>query len=611
MSAPNSSSGRKLSRSPASVRVRKLSSPFRLSNERLQKMSEDERKQWTKEYPDEAANSIRQLLRAQKFSSMMLDLNVALMETTDSSQLMVNIMQHAAEAIDCERCSIFMYDKENQELYSTIFDVTHDGKASEETESFRFPATSGVAGYVATSGTTLNIPDAYADERFNRAIDDKTGFKTRNILCMPVPNAEHKVIAVAQLVNKKGGEGFSEEDEQAFSVFTAYCGMALHNANLLDQLRKDAARRQVALEMISYHTAAHPREVEELKRKPVPAALAADVRSITYDPLRIDGDETLVACKAMFIDSGLAREFRISQDKLCAWLISVRRNYRDVRYHNWKHAFNVGQFIYGIGQTATLRDKFTPLEHLGFLIAALSHDLDHRGRNNAFETKYTTALGGLYTTSTLEHHHFDRCLAILNAEGHNILGQLSSKQYDEIVHFIEASILATDLGKHFGQRKRYKELLDSGSFDLAVPEHRALLRDVLMTAADLSAVTKPFPAQRRTAELVYAEFFDQGDLEKALGANELQDLMNRNKVGDLPKMQVGFIDFVAGPVYESLGKHFEEFAVLDQEAKRNKRDWEALKDKGGYEFVTPLSVLTSKTKSDALTSERSIAVDEV
>ena len=56
MSAPNSSSGRKLSRSPASVRVRKLSSPFRLSNERLQKMSEDERKQWTKEYPDEAAN---------------------------------------------------------------------------------------------------------------------------------------------------------------------------------------------------------------------------------------------------------------------------------------------------------------------------------------------------------------------------------------------------------------------------------------------------------------------------------------------------------------------------------------------------------------------------
>jgi dual 3',5'-cyclic-AMP and -GMP phosphodiesterase 11 len=511
-------------------------------------------------------------------------------------------------------------------------------------ETIRFPATSGVAGYVATSGEvseranmlppvsadpnahptnatnhppttpppqTLNIPDAYADERFNRAIDDKTGFKTRNILCMPVPNAEHKVIAVAQLVNKRGDASFTQDDEQAFGVFTAYCGMALHNASLLDQLRKDAARRQVALEMISYHTAAHPREVEDLKRKPVSEALANDVRSITYDPLRIDGDETLVACKAMFIDSGLAREFRISQDKLCAWLISVRRNYRDVRYHNWKHAFNVGQFIYGIMETATLHDKFTPLERLGFIIAALSHDLDHRGRNNAFETKYATALGGLYTTSTLEHHHFDRCLAILNAEGHNILGQLNSKQYDEIVHFIEASILATDLGKHFSQRKRYKDMLESGTFALEVPEHRALLRDVLMTAADLSAVTKPFPAQRRTAELVYAEFFDQGDLERALGTQELQDLMNRNKVADLPKMQIGFIDFVAGPVYETLGAHFEEFAILTQEAKRNKRDWEALAEKGSYEFVTPLSVLTSKTKSDALTSERTIAVDEV
>jgi hypothetical protein len=61
-----------------------------------------------------------------------------------------------------------------------------------------------------------------------------------------------------------------------------------------------------------------------------------------------------------------------------------------------------------------------------------------------------------------------------------------------------------------------------------------------MTAADLSATTKPFPAQRRVAELVYSEFFDQGDLEKALGTSpaELQDLLNRQKVHDLPKMQV-------------------------------------------------------------------------
>lgn len=385
----------------------------------------------------------------------------------------------------------------------------------------------------------LNIPDAYSDERFNRSVDDKTGFRTRNILCVPVPNAEHKVIAVAQLVNKRGGGTFDAEDQAAFTVFAAYCGMALHNANLLDQLRRDAARRQVALEMISYHTAAHPSEVEELLRKPITEALAADMRNITYDPLRIDGDDTLVACKAMFIDSGLAREFRIAQHKLCAWLISVRRNYRDVRYHNWKHAFQVGQSVYSLVESAVMRDKYTSLERLGFLIAALSHDLDHRGRNNAFETKYSTALGGLYTTSTLEHHHFDRCLAILNAENHNILSELSARQYDEVVKFVESAILATDLSQHFTERKRYKAMLDAGNFSVENPEHRALLRDVMMTAADLAAVTKPFPTQRRTAELVYAEFFDQGDLEKALGNNELQDLMNRSKVSDLPKMQVG------------------------------------------------------------------------
>ena len=114
--------------------------------------------------------------------------------------------------------------------------------------------------------------------------------------------------------------------------------------------------------------------------------------------------------------------------------------------------------------------------------------------------------------------------------------------------------------------------------------------------------THTLPPSLPPSLLFHSEFFDQGDLERALGANtdDLQDLMNRQKVSELPKMQIGFIDFVAKPVYETLGEHFEDLAVLRAEVERNRTDWEQMRDKGPYKFITPVEVLTARTKSDVV-----------
>ena len=67
---------------------------------------------------------------------------------------------------------------------------------------------------------------------------------------------------------------------------------------------------------------------------------------------------------------------------------------------------------------------------LGLLVACLCHDLDHRGTNNAFQTKTESPLAILYSTSTMEHHHFDQCVMILNSEGNNLFQVLfSSREY--------------------------------------------------------------------------------------------------------------------------------------------------------------------------------------
>lgn len=105
---------------------------------------------------------------------------------------------------------------------------------------------------------------------------------------------------------------------------------------------------------------------------------------------------------------------------LCRWVLSVKKNYRPVKYHNWRHALNVTQTMFAMLKTGKMERFMTDLEIFGLLVACLCHDLDHRGTNNSFQMKTTSPLAILYTTSTMEHHHFDQCIMILNSEGNNI-----------------------------------------------------------------------------------------------------------------------------------------------------------------------------------------------
>lgn len=113
---------------------------------------------------------------------------------------------------------------------------------------------------------------------------------------------------------------------------------------------------------------------------------------------------------------------------LCRWTLSVKKNYRPVKYHNWRHALNVAQTMFAMLKTGKMERFMADLEILGLLVACLCHDLDHRGTNNAFQTKTESPLAILYSTSTMEHHHFDQCVMILNSEGNNIF-QVRFRRY--------------------------------------------------------------------------------------------------------------------------------------------------------------------------------------
>jgi hypothetical protein len=111
----------------------------------------------------------------------------------------------------------------------------------------------------------------------------------------------------------------------------------------------------------------------------------------------------------------------------------------------------------------------------------------------------------------MEHHHFDQCVMILNSQGNQILANLSPQEYSRVIMLLEEAILATDLANYFVKRDRFFQLANSDSLDWRNdPDHRSLLRCMLMTACDIAAITKPWPVQKVVADLVMSEFYQQG-----------------------------------------------------------------------------------------------------
>ena len=138
-----------------------------------------------------------------------------------------------ARLLDVERVSLFLIDPERDELWLTVAEETGDGLAE-----VRIPAGTGIAGHVARTGRIERVDDAYRDPRFNPAVDQHTGFRTRSILCVPLVSADGEVFAVSQMLNHRSGRPFTVEDERAFARFIAPIGVMLETWWRMTQLRR-------------------------------------------------------------------------------------------------------------------------------------------------------------------------------------------------------------------------------------------------------------------------------------------------------------------------------------------------------------------------------------
>ncbi|MBQ2644669.1 GAF domain-containing protein, partial [bacterium] len=149
----------------------------------------------------------------------------------DLDRLLTTIAEQTKFALKADRCTVFLIDKNKNELWSKV------ALGLEGHKEIRFPIDKGLAGHVAVTGETVNIQNAYKDNRFNKDIDLQTGYKTSNILCMPIRNLKYEIIGVFQVINKYEGN-FNETDEDLLVTIGSSAGIALENNRLFETQQK-------------------------------------------------------------------------------------------------------------------------------------------------------------------------------------------------------------------------------------------------------------------------------------------------------------------------------------------------------------------------------------
>ncbi len=146
----------------------------------------------------------------------------------DLPRLLDLMAREVARLVAAERASVFLWDRSTDELWSLV---------ALESEPLRFDARRGVAGAVVQAGITINVPDVRQDSRFYPAIDALIGFRTRNILAVPLRNHAGEIIGAFQVLNRQQGT-FSTEDEEMLKAVAAQAAIAIETAQLVGGLQK-------------------------------------------------------------------------------------------------------------------------------------------------------------------------------------------------------------------------------------------------------------------------------------------------------------------------------------------------------------------------------------
>uniref|UniRef100_A0A8C6WTG7 Phosphodiesterase n=1 Tax=Neogobius melanostomus TaxID=47308 RepID=A0A8C6WTG7_9GOBI len=282
---------------------------------------------------------------------------------------------------------------------------------------------------------------------------------------------------------------------------------------------------------------------------------------------------------AIFQERDLLKTFRIPVDTFVTYIMTLEDHYHaNVAYHNSLHAADVTQSTHVLLSTPALDAVFTDLEILAALFAAAIHDVDHPGVSNQFLINTNSELALMYNDeSVLENHHLAVGFKLLHEDNCDIFQNLSKRQRQSLRKLVIDMVLATDMSKHMSLLADLKTMVEtkkvtsSGVLLLDHYTDRIQVLRNMVHCADLSNPTKPLAVYRQWTERIMEEFFRQGDKERERGM-EISPMCDKH-TASVEKSQVGFIDYIVHPLWETWGDlvHPDAQEILD--TLEDNRDW--------------------------------------
>ncbi|MFM7920710.1 MAG: GAF domain-containing protein, partial [Planctomycetaceae bacterium] len=160
-----------------------------------------------------------------------LEIASRLSQAEDAAPLLELIAQEATRLLHCDRSSIFLWNRERNEVEARP-------ALGIRGASLRLPAGEGIVGETLKTGRSILVEDAYDDARFNQEVDRRSGYRTRSLICVPLRDADGKVIGAFQGINRHGGLVFTTEDEECLTLLGIQAAVALRNLQEKDLLHR-------------------------------------------------------------------------------------------------------------------------------------------------------------------------------------------------------------------------------------------------------------------------------------------------------------------------------------------------------------------------------------
>ncbi|XP_063664586.1 rod cGMP-specific 3',5'-cyclic phosphodiesterase subunit beta isoform X7 [Pan troglodytes] len=477
---------------------------------------------------------------------------------------------------------------------------------------------SGLPSYVAESGFICNIMNASADEMFKfqeGALDD-SGWLIKNVLSMPIVNKKEEIVGVATFYNRKDGKPFDEQDEVLmeptrarlgkepadcdedelgeilvlvrflFSISKGYRRITYHNWRHGFNVAQTMFTLLMTGKLKSYYT-----DLEAFAM--VTAGLCHDIdhrgtnnlyQMKSQNPLaKLHGSSIL---ERHHLEFG---KFLLSEETLNIYQNLNRRQHEHVIHLMDIAIIATDLALYfkcapsGRGRLAGRAGSLGPQADTG---AQRRHSPGDAAPDSVPARRPRTPRMGPRSGSA------PPCRRALGAGSPHLLppapplfpGFRKRAMFQKIV----------DESKNYEDKKSWVEYLSLET------TRKEIVMAMMMTACDLSAITKPWEVQSKVALLVAAEFWEQGDLERTVLDQQPIPMMDRNKAAELPKLQVGFIDFVCTFVYKEFSRFHEEILPMFDRLQNNRKEWKALAD----EYEAKVKALEEKKEEERVAAKK-------